>query len=99
MNDIEQIKTAIISNLEKEGILYDSFELISCDYVSNEEKLGSYTVKYAYNFQGKTNYAIGTIKVEQKTKETDNSWLWTFVIVIPLAAGFFIMKKNRSRSN
>ena len=97
--DIEQIKTAIISNLEKEGILYDSFELISCDYISNEKKPGSYTVKYAYNFQGKINYAIGTIKVEQKTKETDNSWLWTFAIVIPLAAGFFVMKKMRSKSN
>ena len=99
MYSIEQIKTAIISNLEKEGILYDSIELISCDYINNEKNPGNYSVKYAYNYQGKTNYALGTITVnEVVAEETGNSWLWAFAILVPLAAGFFVVKKIRSNS-
>ena len=96
---IEQIKSAIVSNLEKEGILYESVELISCDYITNEKNPGNYTVKYAYNYQGKTNYALGTITVEDVSdNETDNTWLWAFAILTPLAAGIFIIKKLRSNS-
>ena len=95
---LDQIKESIALNLEKEGIMYDSIELISCDYVSNEKKPGSYSVKYAYNYQGQTNYAIGTITVESSEDgQDDYSWLWWFTGLIPLAAGFYVFKRIRGK--
>jgi hypothetical protein len=95
---IEQIKESIGSNLDEEGILYDSIELISCDYITNEKKPGTYSVKYAYNYQGKTNYAIGTITVESLDKSQDDySWMWWITALIPIAAGYFVFKKYRGK--
>ena len=69
------------------------------NYINNEKNPGNYSVKYAYNYQGKTNYALGTITVnEVVAEETGNSWLWAFAILVPLAAGFFVVKKIRSNS-
>ena len=95
---IEQIKESIGSNLDEEGIMYDSIELISCDYITNEKKPGTYSVKYAYNYQGKTNFAIGTITVESPEDfQEDYIWMWWFTALIPLAAGFYVFKKYRGK--
>ena len=73
--------------------------MISCDYISNEKNPGNYTVKYAYKYQGNTNYAMGTITVEDiAVEKTDNTWLWAFAILVPLLAAVFIIRKIRSNS-
>ena len=91
---IEDIKNVIGDSLHKEGILYDSFDLISCDYFTNEKSPGSYTVKYRYKFAGEFHYVKGTIIVSN-IKENNNYLL--LVLIIPLLFFFTRVLKIRKR--
>lgn len=77
IKDVKEVKTIIEDNLCEQGILYDSVDLISCNYFSNETTPGTYEVKYTYSYKGEANYMIGTIVVEEAS---NNSFGW----LIPL---------------
>ncbi len=86
------LKRIISDCLYKEGILYDSFDLISCDYFTNEKKRGNYTVKYRYICDGETYYVSGLITVNE-VKE-DNYYL-LLVLIIPII--FYICRVNKKK--
>ena len=90
---LEDIKEAISASLYEEGILYDSINLVSCDYISNEKNPGKYTVKYMYSYKGEANYMIGTITVSEP-KTTPPFWLLT-LLLIPLSFGVVQLIKKR----
>lgn len=93
---LEQIKEVISENLYNDGILYDSIELISCDYITNEKNPGTYSVKYAYSYKGETNYVIGTITVEEAVPRANNYlWLLLLIPIIIFAVAIFIIKRRR----
>lgn len=89
---IEDIKNVISDSLHKEGTLYDSFDLISCDYFSNEKIPGSYTVKYRYKFAGEFHYVKGTIIVSY-SKE-NNNYLF-LILLVPIF--FYICRVNKKK--
>lgn len=86
------LKRIIGDSLYKEGILYDSFDLISCDYFTNEKKRGSYTAKYRYIYNGESYYVSGLITVD-KAKE-DNYYL-LLVLLVPII--FYICRVNKKK--
>ena len=70
--------------------------LISSDYFSNEKTAGTYEVKYAYSFNGQTNYEIATINVV----EADHfNYVWLCLLLIPAAglSGWLFVKKRKKR--
>lgn len=91
---IEDIKNKISDSLHKEGILYDSFDLISCDYFSNEKTPGSYTVKYRYKFAGEFNYVKGTIIVSDSK---ENNYFLLLVLLVPIFLYICRVNKKKKR--
>lgn len=89
---IEDIKNNISDCLYKEGILYDSFDLISCDYFTNEKKAGSYTAKYRYIYNGQSYYVSGLITVNE-VKE--NYYYLLLVLIVPIL--FYICRVNKKK--
>ena len=92
---IEQIKEIISDNLHSQGILYDSIDLISCDYLSNENKVGQYTVKYVYNYKGEVNYMVGTINVIEP-EGASSYWILLIIIIPVILGGIFVNKKRKN---
>ena len=91
---MEQIKELISDALYSDGILYDSIDLISCDYFTNEEKVGTYQVKYAYSYKDEVNYAIGTINVTKAQNE--NSPIIVLIIIgVPVLIGIIYLIKRK----
>lgn len=90
--DVVDLKRIISDCLYKEGILYDSFDLISCDYFTNEKKRGNYSVKYRYICDGETYYVSGLITVNE-AKE-DNYYL-LLVLIVPII--FYICRVNKKK--
>lgn len=92
---LNEIKEVISENLYSSGILYDSITLISCDYLSNEEKPGEYSVKYVYTYKDSSNYVVGSIKVDEHQEQ---SYYWIlFVLLIPMIiGGIFVNKKRKN---
>lgn len=90
--DLEGIKEAISSDLYEDGILYDTVNLISCDYFSNEKNPGNYTVKYVYSYKGEANYMVGTITV---TEPAATPPYWLLILLIPIAVGVLQLIKSR----
>lgn len=91
---LDEIKSIINEKLHKNGILYDSVDLISCNYLSNENTPGQYKVKYAYGYKGHINYAEGIINV--KEKEDVASEFWIFVIAgVPILIGIIYIVKRK----
>lgn len=90
--DVVDLKRIISDCLYKEGILYDSFDLISCDYFTNEKKRGNYTVKYRYIYNGESYYVSGLITVNE-AKE-DNYYL-LLVLIVPII--FYICRVNKKK--
>lgn len=93
---IEDIKEAISDSLYNDGILYDNINLISCDYINNESRPGSYTVKYSYSYKGDTNYMIGTINVVEP--ETPNYYWLLTLLIIPVVGVIIYINKRRQNS-
>lgn len=89
---IEDIKNKISDCLYKEGILYDSFNLISCDYLTNEKKAGSYTAKYRYIYNGQSYYVSALITVNE-VKE--NYYYLLLVLIVPIF--FYIYRVNKKK--
>lgn len=93
VKNVEDIRTIIGDSLHKQGILYDSIDLISCNYFSNETTPGTYEVKYAYSYRGETNYMLGTIVVEEAQTQ---SYLWVIPIaVMTLMVAIIIIRRRR----
>ena len=92
---LDDIKNIISDNLYNEGILYDSIDLISCNYISNEKNPGKYEVKYAYTYKDVTNYVIGTINVT-KVEEPKSPVIFLLIVGTPLVIGiiYAIKRKN-----
>lgn len=86
------LKRIISDCLYEEGILYDSFDLISCDYFTNEKKRGSYTAKYRYICDGETYYVSGLITVND-IKE--NNFDLLLVLIVPIF--FYICRVNKKK--
>lgn len=91
---LADIKEAISDGLYNDGILYDSINLISCDYLSNEKTPGTYTVKYMYSYRGEANYMVGTITVSEPAP-TPPYWLF-ILLLIPIAVGIVQFIKTRN---
>ena len=91
---MEEIKNLIEVNLSSNGILYDEILVISCDYINNEDKVGEYSVKYMFSYQGERNYAIGTIKVIEEENNFNPIYL---IAVLPGLGLVFILCKNKNR--
>ncbi len=91
---LDEIKECISCSLYNEGILYDSINLISCDYLKNEKTPGSYTVKYMYTYKGETNYMVGSIVVEDE--KDSNSWLF-ILLLIPISIVLSKIIKKRKK--
>ena len=92
----DNLKKEIKRRLDARGILYDDVSLISSDYFSNEKTIGTYEVKYAYSFNGQTNYEIATINVV----EADHfNYVWLCLLLIPAAvlSGWLFVKKRKKR--
>ena len=90
--DVVDLKRIISDCLHKEGILYDSFDLISCDYFTNEKKRGNYTAKYRYICDGETYYVSGSITVNE-VKE--NNYFLLLVLLVPII--FYICRVNKKK--
>ena len=91
---IKDIKNKISDSLHKEGILYDSFVLISCDYFTNEKKAGSYTAKYRYIYNGQSYYVSGLITVNE-VKE--NNYYLLLVLIVPILFYICLVNKKKKR--
>ena len=94
---VTELKEVISNSLYEDGILYDSIDLISCDYFSNEKNPGKYTVKYAYSYQDSTNYVIGTINVVEKEEQKSPAIL-LLLVGIPIAIGVVTVLIKRKKS-
>ena len=92
---VEDIKEAISSELYEDGILFDSINLISCDYFSNEKTPGSYTVRFTYSYKGQTNYMVGSINVTEPEQPT-YYWLLLLLIVPLISIVVFVNKKRQN---
>jgi hypothetical protein len=93
---IEDIKNAISDKLAENGILYNSLNLVSCDYINNENKAGNYLVKFAYSFNGETNYMVGTINVNEPPQQTYYCVL--LLILVPIILAMIVINKKRENS-
>ena len=91
---MEQIKELISDALYSDGILYDSIDLISCDYFTNEEKVGTYQVKYAYSYKGEVNYAIGVINVVETPNENSPIIVLIIIGVLVLIGIIYLIKRK-----
>lgn len=91
---LEDIKNKISDSLHKEGILYDSFDLISCDYFTNEKKAGSYTAKYKYIYNGESYYVSGLITV---LDVKENNYFLLLVLLVPIISYFCRVQKMKKR--
>lgn len=92
---LEEIKNVISDELYSAGILYDSIELISCDYITNENTEGTYEVKYLYGYKGEVNYAVGTINVNEEIQEK-SPIIFLLIIGVPLLIGIIYVIKKRT---
>ena len=93
---VEEIKEEISNMLDENGILYDSINLISCDYLSNENIAGKYSVKFSYSFNGETNYMVGTINVNEAPQQT---YYWVLLLLlIPAVILMIVINKKRQNS-
>ena len=86
------LKRIIEDSLYKEGILYDSVDLISCDYFTNEKIAGSYSAKYRYICDGESYYVSGLITVNE-VKE--NNYYILLVLIVPIF--FYICRVNKKK--
>ena len=91
---LEAIKEVISNNLYEEGILYDSIDLISCNYITNEKNPGKYEVRYAYTYKDVTNYVVGTINVT-KVEEPKSPVIFLLIVGVPLVIGIGYAIKRR----
>lgn len=89
------LKAELRHRLDARGILYDEVNLVSSNYFSNERKVGTYQVKYAYTYNGQTNYEVATITVEAVNRF---NYAWLCLLLIP-AAGIstwlFVKKRKK----
>lgn len=92
---LEEIKELISEDLYNNGILYDSVNLISCDYISNEDKPGKYQVKYAYNYKGETNFVVGSIIVAEEEKEKSPTIFYIIGGLIVVVSIGYAAKKRK----
>ena len=90
---IEDIKIVISDSLHNEGILYDSFNLISCDYLTNEKKAGSYTAKYRYIYNGQSYYVSGLITVN----DAKENYYYYLLLVLIVPFFFYICRVNKKK--
>ena len=79
-------------SLHREGIFYDSFDLISCDYFTNEKKAGIYTAKYKYIYNGESYYVSGLITVEDVK---GNNYYLLLVLLVPII--FYVCRVNKKK--
>ena len=93
VKDVSDIKSVIADNLNEQGILFDSIDLISCNYFSNETTAGTYEVKYAYSYKGETNFMVGTITVEEAPTNT-YGWI-IFVVLAALLLLVVVIRRRR----
>ena len=92
---LENLKEVISNSLYEDGILYDSINLISCDYITNEKNPGKYEIKYAYTYKDITNYVVGTINVTT-VEEPKSPVIFLLIIGIPAVIGIiYAIKKKR----
>ena len=93
---LDDIKKEIGKKLKQDGILYEEINLISCDYVTNEDKAGTYKVKYSYRYKDSVNYMEGTINVLEYEEPT---YEWALLLlIIPVILVAFIVNKRRQNS-
>ena len=92
---LEMLKEIISENLYNDGILFDNVNIISCDYLANENVPGVYKVKYNYTYKGETTYVIGNITVSEIQKDKNPIIFYIIAGVIVLMSISFVIKRSK----